>query len=78
MTSDEISNLMVELEKKIKETEDNRYKIEFEINTISKDMLKMQYKKKELQMKLDEAKHVITENKLDLSMANKLYWKNKN
>ena len=78
MTSDEISNLMVELEKDMKQLEENKYKINFRKNRVAKLILKLEAKKKGLQIKVDEASHLIKEKQLDLSIANKLYWKNKN
>lgn len=75
MTSEEIENIKVEIDKEIQLLEEDKYIIKERYNEISKALIDLEGKRKDLRIQLDKASHLIRQKSHDEKMLDVYFWK---
>jgi len=77
-SSADISNEIADKEKELKEHLNTLYLLDQEKLTISKEIIILQGKKKDIEIALSKASHIVKEINIDLSMMKKEFWATRN
>jgi len=77
-TSADISQEISDKEKELKDALDNLYKLDQEKLALQKEIIILSGKKKDIEITLSKATHVVREMNIDLSMMKKEFWACKN
>ena len=78
MTHIDTENLIVEKEKELKGLLDNLNLVEQKKLHIQREILELQLQKKSTEITIDQAKHVVSKHKIELSLLTKQFWAEKN
>lgn len=77
-SSSSISQEIADKEKELKEHLNTLYLLDQEKLTISKEIIILQGKKKDIEIALSKASHIVKEINIDLSMMKKEFWATRN
>ena len=77
MTSDEITQVITELEKEQNSQEKNIDTIESEISRIDREILKLRERKKDLEETARKGRQIVREKRLDIKIATRMYWQSR-
>jgi len=78
MTAAEIDNLKVEKEKALKIAQENAYKVKLEKLEIDRQIIALEGKKKDLQVALSKAQHIVGTIKIDIDILTSAFFRAKN
>ena len=77
MSYQDTENLIVEQEKELKSLLDNLNKVEQEKLNIQREILELQLKKKDVEIAVDKAKHLVKQKQINISLLTKQFWSEK-
>ena len=77
MTASQIDLLKVEREKELKVAQENLYKVELEELELSKEIVILQGKRKDLQIAISKAKQIVRTLNLDIRIIVSEFWRAK-
>jgi molybdopterin-biosynthesis enzyme MoeA-like protein len=77
MTATEIDNLKCKKELELKDAENNLHVVDIEELEIGKQIISLQMKRKDLQIALSKAKHIVKNLTIDIRIITSAFWKAK-
>jgi len=78
LSSSEISNIMDKKERELSEAITSYYMVEQEKLSLQKEILEKQTKKKDLEIALSKAGHILRQLNIEIKLLKNKFWSNKN